>query len=47
MLHDMQNRNIHLGYLVVFEARQRDFGKKLLSRSADGFTESRAVVVST
>jgi tetratricopeptide (TPR) repeat protein len=38
ILHYMENRNIHLGYLIVFDARSRDFGNQLISpRTADSF----------
>jgi tetratricopeptide (TPR) repeat protein len=39
ILHYMENRGVHLGYLIVFDARARDNGKPLLAtRSADRFT---------
>jgi hypothetical protein len=31
LVHYMKNRDSKLGYLVVFDARSRDFGKALLS----------------
>lgn len=34
ILHYMLNRNVHLGYLIVFDARAKDFGNKLLSPAA-------------
>ena len=39
ILHYMENRGVHLGYLIVFDARVRDYSKPLLAaRPADRFT---------
>lgn len=34
LLHYMENRQSHLGYLIVFDARARDFGRPLLNGMA-------------
>jgi hypothetical protein len=45
ILHYMAHRGVHLGYLVVFDARSRDFGVPLLAvRAADAFTVLEKIV---
>ena len=44
ILHYMDNRQTHLGYLVVFDARLDKFGEKLLSGAAGQHTVSEVLV---